>query len=94
MKTALALIAFIFMFGIPPAAAGPLGNVVSYADLDLATADGVARLDRRIAAAVATACGTASGVDLAGQNDVRRCRLETSAAARRSLPVVVVTLGE
>lgn len=62
--------------------AAPAQNrvVVSTADLDLASATGQRALDRRLAHAVVEACGVASDVDLAGGNDIRRCRDETSAA--------------
>lgn len=68
---------------------GASPQVVSYADLDLGTARGVRTLDRRIDRAVRQACGWASDFDLAGQNDLRRCRKETIAqiAARRSLAI-------
>lgn len=60
-------------------------QTVSYSDLDLRTDAGRAALDRRIAAAVIEACGTASSADPQGQNEVRRCRAETldSVAAKR-----------
>ena len=54
--------------------------VVTTADLDLASAAGQRALDRRLAHAVVEACGKASDVDLAGSNEIRRCRDETSAA--------------
>jgi len=49
-------------------------SIVRTADLDLASADGQRRLDRRLVQAVNQACGTASDADLAGSNAVRRCR--------------------
>jgi UrcA family protein len=52
--------------------------VVSTADLNLASARGQSTLTRRLAHAVVEACGTASDADLAGQNQVRRCRDEAS----------------
>ncbi len=54
--------------------------VVRTADLDLGSADGQRRLDRRLVQAVNQACGTVSDADLAGSNAVRRCR-ETAHAA-------------
>lgn len=70
--------------------AGPVEQVtrhIGYADLDLATDRGRSQLDRRLGRVVAEACGTASGLDLAGQNAVRRCRIATKrgAAAQRDL---------
>lgn len=54
-------------------------SIVRTSDLDLATPSGQQLLDRRLAAAVAEACGSASDADLAGRNAVRRCRVETRA---------------
>ena len=62
----------------PPAA---VTSVVRTVDLDLASRDGQRQLDRRIAQAVMEVCGTASDADLAGKNEVRRCRDETLARA-------------
>ena len=56
--------------------------VVSYADLDLSTRQGVRILDRRLRAAAATACGPTSDFDPEGKNDARLCRTETLAQAR------------
>lgn len=56
-------------------------SIVQTADLDLATSAGQHELDRRIARAAREVCGTASNVDLEGQNAVRQCRDETIAAA-------------
>ncbi len=50
--------------------------IVRTADLDLTSASGQRLLERRLAIAVDDACGAASRVDLAGSNDVRRCREE------------------
>ena len=50
--------------------------IVRTADLDLTTASGQRLLERRLTAAIDDACGAASRVDLAGSNDVRRCREE------------------
>ncbi|HET9414684.1 MAG TPA: UrcA family protein [Pseudolabrys sp.] len=52
---------------------------VQTADLDLSTAKGQRALDQRLNQAVKEVCGTASDVDLAGKNDVRRCHAETLA---------------
>lgn len=54
--------------------------VVSAADLDLKSTADQRTLDRRLARAVIEACGDASTVDLAGSNDIRRCRTGTSAS--------------
>jgi UrcA family protein len=64
-------------FAQPPAIAT---SVVQTADLDLATDKGQKALDLRLTQAVKEVCGTASDVDLAGKNEVRRCRVETLAS--------------
>lgn len=56
--------------------------VVPVADLDLGSAAGQRRLDRRLAHAVVEACGAAPDFDLAGSNSVRRCRAETMASIK------------
>jgi UrcA family protein len=56
--------------------------VVATADLDLGSVSGQRQLDRRLANAVFEACGTAPDFDLAGKNDVRRCRDETTASMK------------
>jgi UrcA family protein len=55
-------------------------SIVQTADLDLSTARGQRALDLRLNQAVKEVCGTASDVDIAGKNDVHRCRVETLAS--------------
>lgn len=55
-------------------------STVQTADLDLSSAAGQRALDLRLAQAVKEVCGVASDVDVAGKNDVRRCRVETLAS--------------
>jgi UrcA family protein len=76
-------------------APAPSRVVVTTADLDLGSKAGQGALDRRLAHAVIEACGTTSDADLAGQNDVRRCREQTSAAvaARRDRLVQLASKG-
>ena len=64
----------------------PEVRVVSYADLDVSTAAGQARLEHRIQAAVREVCGEAAGVDLTRRQAVRECIAETSANVRRPAP--------
>jgi UrcA family protein len=67
-----------------PAIASPAAaetRIVSYADLDLSSAAGRARLDRRINAAVRDVCGRAAPTDLNGLHQVQLCRGETLADA-------------
>ncbi len=61
-------------------------RVVSYADLDLSSNSGQARLERRIEAAVRDVCGDAPSFDLARRNSVRECIVETRAHVRRPVP--------
>ncbi len=64
------------------AAAAPLAaelpatysHTVAIADLDLASSAGQRTFEQRLALAARDVCGTASDVDIAGKNDVRRCR--------------------
>ena|SRR5215217_7406913 len=49
-------------------------SIVRTVDLDLSTDAGLRQLDHRLAIAAREVCGTASDVDLAGKNAVRRCR--------------------
>ena len=62
----------------PPAAPT---RIVSYADLDLASPAGRARLDQRLAAAARAVCGDAFATDLRTLAQVRACRAETLANA-------------
>jgi UrcA family protein len=64
----------------------PQVRIVSYADLDVSTAAGQARLERRIQAAVRDVCGEAASVDLARRQAVRECITETSANVQRPAP--------
>lgn len=64
---------------------------VSYADLNLATAQGRARLDRRIADAARIICGSYSPADLTMSGLVRDCRDDAIASAR--LPAFASNAG-
>lgn len=55
-------------------------SIVETSDLDLSSQSGQRALDRRLNQAVKEVCGIASDVDVAGKNDVRRCRAETLAS--------------
>ena len=54
-------------------------STVQIADLDLSSVQGRRALDHRLLQAVREVCGTASDADVAGKNEVRRCRAETLA---------------
>lgn len=75
-------IATLLAFTATPALAEPpviATSTVQTADLDLSTARGQRALDHRLAQAVKDVCGKASDADIAGKNDIRRCRAETLA---------------
>lgn len=97
MKTLTILAALI---GAGVTAASGIGHVahaqqpatqtvaVHYGDLDLASADGRSTLEHRIRHAVRAACGTASSVDLEGQNLVSACREDLTASLSRQRDAV------
>jgi UrcA family protein len=61
---------------------------VAVSDLDLGTREGVAALDRRLARAVAKACGTAHYLEAEQLDDLDRCRAdarERATAARNEI---------
>ena len=69
-----------------PAIAEPVAppvnvSLVHTADLDLSTSSGQRALNARLAHAASDVCGAASDVDLAGKNDVRKCRADVLAKA-------------
>ena len=66
-----------------PVAAQDLNvSIVRTADLDLSTETGRRALDHRLVNAAREVCGTASDIDLAGQNKVRACRENVLTDAR------------
>jgi len=71
--------------------ATPDVRIVSYADLDLSSSAGQARLERRIQAAVREVCGEAPSFDLARRKAVRDCIAETSTNVRRPAPAALGT---
>lgn len=78
---------------VPAHAAAPEAPtaLVRYADLDLATAGGVARLDRRIRAAVTDVCGAADIRDLVQGAAVHRCRVAALADAAPQLASAIAS---
>lgn len=82
----LATVGALFIFA-PVAAQQPQSQPaeahITYDDLDLGSAHGIAELDRRIAGAIRDFCGSASDINLEGKNDVRRCRVEAREGAAR-----------
>ena len=74
-------LATLLAFTATPVLAEPITatSTVQTADLDLSSAKGQRALDLRLSQAVKDVCGIASDVDIAGKNEVRRCRVETLA---------------
>ena len=75
-------LATLLAFTVAPALAEPpmtVSTTVQTADLDLSSAAGQQALNHRLSLAAKEVCGAASDVDIAGKNDVRRCRAETLA---------------
>jgi UrcA family protein len=63
---------------------------VSYADLDLSTREGAARLERRVAAAAKVVCGVADTRDIAMQTKTRACRKAALASAQAPMRQAVL----
>ena len=79
MNKLLACAAALAACPVTPVLAAPDGRrqaVVSTIGLDLSSASGVARLDRRIRTAIEAVCGTRADYDPAGANAIRRCRVQ------------------
>jgi len=78
-KTIIAL--FLAATATPALAQPPViaTSTVQTADLDLSTANGQRALNQRLNQAVREVCGIASDADIAGKNEVRRCRVDTLA---------------
>ena len=75
-------LATLLAFTATPALAGPpvtISTTVQTADLDLSSQAGQQALSHRLTLAAKEVCGIASDADVAGKNDVRRCRAETLA---------------
>jgi UrcA family protein len=75
-------LATLLAFTAIPALAEPpvtISTTVQTADLDLSSQAGQRALDHRLSLAAKEVCGIASDVDIAGKNEVRRCRAETLA---------------
>ena len=64
-------------------------SMVRTADLDLGSDSGRRQLDLRLARAAREVCGTASDFDLRGKNEVRACREEVLASARKQRDAVL-----
>lgn len=89
-------LATLLAFTAIPALAEPpvtVSTTVRTADLDLSSPAGQRALNHRLTLAAKEVCGIASDVDLAGKNDVRRCRAETlsSLASQRDQRVAAAS---
>ena len=90
MKILLPLAALAAGFLVAPSAYAQNDvRIVHVADLQLDTADGVAKFDRRLSIAVRDVCGTTASYDRAGRKAIERCRIDTrnSIAAQRNVLV-------
>jgi len=81
-----------------PALAEPAQSTINVsrvhtADLDLSSRSGLRALDARLAHAASEVCGTASPVDLAGQNSVRKCRVDVLANANGQREQLLTAAG-
>ena len=75
MRTMISLTLLGALLGSIPAASSAAEQTrVAVHDLDLTGPTGQSLLDTRIRQAIVSACGVASDLDLAGRNQVRRCR--------------------
>ena len=93
MKTLLAAALFVATTATVPAFAQNVSKAVSYADLDLGSPDGQARLNTRLRHAVQTVCGVANPSDLGEKRAVRRCRRAAGEQAGRDAEIAVASYG-
>ncbi len=93
MKTVLTVLA-LSMFATAPAmarSAETVSKAVSHADLDISTAAGRERLDRRLQVAARTVCGVGGTVLLAEQVRQRRCYKTAIGSAREKATLAVLS---
>lgn len=93
MKTLFAAALFVAATATVPVFAQNVSKAVSYADLDLGSPDGQARLNSRLRRAVQTVCAVTNPSDLGERRAVRRCRLAASERAGRDAEVAVANYG-
>ena len=72
-------------------APAPRSATVVHSDLDLDSARGAHRLERRIWRAVVAVCGGAPDYDLEGKNDVQQCRRDTMRQASAEAERVIAS---
>lgn len=68
---------------------GRLVATVGYSDLDLNTAAGKARLDKRIKAAIRQVCQRPSSLELAASADYNQCVAEARVATKKSVALAL-----
>jgi UrcA family protein len=92
LSTALPVLA-ILATATPTFAASPAGNstVVRYSDLNLATEDGQATLNRRIAHAAEKVCWQADGPTLTDHQQYAACLAAALASAQPKLNAVIAS---
>ena len=88
-RMALAAAALTALTGT--AGAAEPSRSIRYADLNLASPQGRAQLDRRIASAAEVLCGFAHSSDLGGQSEVARCRAATVAGVTRQRDTILAS---
>jgi UrcA family protein len=89
---AAAGLTFVTLSLATPLHAAPIGDEtieVKIGDLDLATASGVATLDRRIRAAARTICGAMPANNLNMQKQVANCQDKIVAGARPDVETAI-----
>jgi len=95
MKMILTLAALTAAASALPAhaepAPAPRSATVVHSDLDLDSARGAHRLERRIWRAVVAVCGSAPDYDLEGKNDVQQCRRDTMRQASAEAERVIAS---
>ena len=89
MKTLLSAALFVAATATVPVFAQNVSKAVSYADLDLSSPDGQARLNSRLRRAVQAVCGAANPSELKSLRTVRRCRRAAGEQAGRDAEVVI-----
>ncbi len=96
LKSALVAIPAFAAALASPAIAAPVSTssiAVRYGDLNLATSDGRAVLDRRIERAVETVCGRTSTVNIAMNAKIADCSAAARSAAKAATAAAIMRAG-
>jgi UrcA family protein len=89
MTCSLLSVAVAAAFVASPVLAEKVSMTVSYRDLDLTHAEGVAALRHRVANAVTAVCGEADTANLRSEEGVRACRRHAVAGADAQIALAV-----